>query len=156
MDTKVLHDTFVIEKEYAATPEKVFAAFSDPVKKRRWFAEGEGFVVESYELDFQVGGLENSRFRFQGGQSPVEGMSCRNQTFFHVIVPDRRIVFSYTMAFGDNPFSASLTTVEIYPSRKGSKLVFTEQGAYFENSDGPRIREQGWSKLLESLRKEID
>jgi uncharacterized protein YndB with AHSA1/START domain len=153
---KVLHGTFVIEKEYSAKPEKVFAAFSNPEKKRRWFAEGEGFVVESYELDFRVGGFENSRFRIQGGQSPVEGMSCRNQTFFHVIVPNQRIVFSYTMAFGDNPFSASLGTLEIFPSKKGSKLIFTEQGAYFENADGPRMREQGWNELLRSLGRELE
>lgn len=152
---KVLHGTFVIEKEYGAKPEQVFAAFADPVKKRRWFAEGEGFVVESYQLDFRVGGFETSRFRFEGGQSPVEGMSCRNQTFYHVIVPNRRIVFSYTMAFGETPFSASLATIEILPSKQGSKLIFTEQGAYFENSDGPRIREQGWNQLLLSLEKEI-
>lgn len=70
-------------------------------------------------------------------------------------MPNNRIVFSYTMAFGDNPFSASLSTIEIFPSKKGSKLVFTEQDAFFENSDGPRLREEGWNKLLESLGNEI-
>lgn len=153
---QVLHGTFVIEKEYSAKPEKVFSAFAEPAKKRRWFAESEGFVVESHELDFRVGGFETTAFRIQNGQSPVDGTSCRNRTFFHAIVPNQRIVFSYTMAFGDNPFSASLTTVEIFPSKKGSKLVFTEQGAYFENSDGPKMREQGWNQLLESLGRKLD
>ena len=34
----VLHSTYTIERTYAATPERVFAALSDPAKKRRWFA----------------------------------------------------------------------------------------------------------------------
>jgi uncharacterized protein YndB with AHSA1/START domain len=36
----VTHSTFVIERSYATTPERVFAAFSDPAKKRRWFCGG--------------------------------------------------------------------------------------------------------------------
>ena len=39
----VTHSTFVIERSYPTTPERVFAAFADPAKKRRWLAEGEGF-----------------------------------------------------------------------------------------------------------------
>ena len=39
----VNHSTFVIERTYPASPQQVFRAFSDPGRKRRWFAEGEGF-----------------------------------------------------------------------------------------------------------------
>jgi uncharacterized protein YndB with AHSA1/START domain len=44
---------------------RVFKAFADPAAKRRWFIEGEGSDIESYESDFRVGGLETSRFRFK-------------------------------------------------------------------------------------------
>ncbi len=36
MDLQITHGTFTIEKRYPHAPEKVFDAFSDPVKKRRW------------------------------------------------------------------------------------------------------------------------
>jgi len=32
----VTHGTFVIERNYPTTPERVFAALADPKKKRRW------------------------------------------------------------------------------------------------------------------------
>ena len=34
-------------------------------------------------------------------------------------------------------------------------MIFTDQGAYFEGGDGAKMREGGWSKLLEGLAKEL-
>jgi DNA-binding response OmpR family regulator len=45
-ERSVIHSTFVIERSYPATSERVFAAFADPTKKRRWFAEAGGHEVE--------------------------------------------------------------------------------------------------------------
>jgi len=41
----VIHSTFVIERTYPKPPETVFAAFADPAKKSRWFAEGGSTTV---------------------------------------------------------------------------------------------------------------
>ena len=74
-----------------ATPERVFAAFADKTKKRRWCVEGEGFTIEEFEMDFRVGGRERSRFRFEGGPAIV----C--DAVYQDIVPDKRIVFVYLL-----------------------------------------------------------
>ena len=63
----VTHASFVIERDYAASPSRVFAAFADPAQKRRWFAEGEGWSIERFDVDFRIGGSERSSFRYQGG-----------------------------------------------------------------------------------------
>ncbi|SRR6266702_1911859 len=149
----VNHATFVIERSYSSTPERVFAAFSDPAKKRRWFAEGEGFGVRQFEMDFRVGGVESSRFEITGG--PYDGTPCSNDTCYQDIVPNQRIVMAYTMALGDRRISASLATVEFLPTDKGTNLIFTEQAAFFEGGDGPEMRKEGWSKLLDSLAAEL-
>ena len=41
----IVHASFTIERSYAASPARVFAAFADPAQKRRWFAEGEGWEL---------------------------------------------------------------------------------------------------------------
>ena len=66
-------------------------------------------------------------------------------------MPDRRIVLAYTMAVGGRRISASLATVEIVAEGDGTRLTFTEQGAFFEGSDGPELREKGWLALLDGL-----
>ena len=155
----VVHSTFVIERSYAATPEQVFGAFADPVKKRRWFAEGEGFDVDLFEMDFRVGGTERARFRFKPGASLEQGTACANDSYYLDIVPNRRVVIAYTMTIGDKRISASLATFEILrPSvaaNSGAKLVFTEQAAFYAEADGPQVREAGWRHLLDRLQHEL-
>jgi uncharacterized protein YndB with AHSA1/START domain len=149
-ELSVTHSTFVIERNYPVTPERVFAAFADPAKKRRWFANDEGGTVEEYEMDFRVGGRERRSGRLQAG-TPFDGSMITNDTVYQDIVPGRRIVLAYTMTLGEKRISASLATFEFLPAGKGTELVFTEQAAFFEGGDGPQMRQEGWSKLLDYL-----
>jgi uncharacterized protein YndB with AHSA1/START domain len=145
-DRSVTHATFTIERNYPSTPGRVFAAFSDPARKRRWFAEGEAFHIEEFTMDFRVGGSECARFR-----SPDETMVFTNNTIYQDIQPGRRIVIAYTMSVGDKRISSSQATFEILPAKQGTDLIFTEQAAFFEGGDGPEMREAGWRQLLEQL-----
>jgi uncharacterized protein YndB with AHSA1/START domain len=153
-ERSVIHSTFVIERSYPATSERVFSAFADPTKKRRWFVEGDHHDVEHYEMDFRVGGKERARFRFKDS-TPLKGMACTNDTTYQDIVPNRRVVFASTMTLGEKCISASLVTVEFLPSETGTDLICTHQGAFFEGADGPEMREGGWRKLLEKLTVEF-
>jgi uncharacterized protein YndB with AHSA1/START domain len=61
----VIHSTFSIERIYPHTPGRVFFAHADQAMKRRWFAEGDGWSIDEYKLDFRLDGSEVSRFRYQ-------------------------------------------------------------------------------------------
>jgi uncharacterized protein YndB with AHSA1/START domain len=148
--TSIIHSTFVVERTYPVTPDRAFAAFADPEQKRRWFAAGDGHSVEHYELDFRVGGKERACLRFREG-TPVAGKLCINDIGYLDIVPDRRIAFAQAMTIAEKCVSVSLATVEFLPSEDGTDLVFTHQGAFFEGSGGPQMREEGWRKLLSRL-----
>jgi len=154
MNPTVTHSTFTIERRYAAAPERVFSAFADPAKKQRWFAERNLRKAE-FEMDFQVGGRERTK-ALMGPDTPFPGAAIINETVYQDIVANRRIVFAYTMTIGENRISASLATVELLPSENGTALIFTEQGAFFENSDGPKMRQEGWNGILDALRAELE
>ena len=144
-ERSVTHARFTLERSYDTPPAKVFKAWADPAIKRRWFAEGEGWEVDEYTVDFKIGGFERSRFRFKGG-TPI-----RNDTSYHDIVPNERIIFAYTMTIGENRISASLATCEFKPSGSGTQFVFTEQGAFLDGLDSVGPREGGWKELLDAL-----
>ncbi len=145
MTTAATHDSFVIERTYKASPERVFAAWTDPAQKRAWFVEGEGWTILSYEADIRTGGVERSRFRFE------DGPEMTNTTFHHVIEPNRRLVASYDMTLAGKPFSVSLSTLELIPDGDGTRLVLTEQAAFFEGADGVANRKRGCEELLGKL-----
>lgn len=149
------HGSFTIERTFRSGPAKVFDAFADPEKKRRWFAEGPGFHLDSFVMDFRVGGAEKSRFRFVADKPVPESTPCSNDTVYMDIVPNRRIVIAYSMSLAGAPFSVSLATMEFLPEGGGTRLVFTEQAAFFEHADGIEIREQGQRELLDRLSDEL-
>lgn len=146
----VVHSTITIERTYPVAPERVFAAWADPRQKRRWFAEGEGWSVLQFDMDFREGGREAACFRDEKSRTEF-----RNDGHYEDIVPGRRIVVAYTMSAGDRRISASLATVELRPQGDGTRLVYTEQAAFFDGADGPRMREQGWRELLDRLAAEL-
>jgi len=151
MSPPVIHKSFTIERTYPTTAERVFDALRDPVKKRRWFAEGKGFVVDSFTIDFQVGGFERTRFRYG-----VDGPPMTNDTIYLDIVDNVRLVFAYSMTIGGAPLSASLASIELAPAKGGTLMRFTENTAFLDGNDGSESRRHGTIELFEALARELE
>ena len=47
--------------------------------------------------------------------------------------------------------SVSLATAEVQPEGDGTRLVYTEQGAFFDGHEAPGLREHGMGSLLDLL-----
>ena len=155
MENRVTHSTFVVERSFPKPPETVFAAFADPARARRWYAEGEGHELDEFTSDFRVGGKQTLRYRLGPG-TPVAGMTINNQAHYHAIQTNRRIVMAQTMDLEDKRILAAQVTVEFRPNGTGTDLILTNQGAFFDTGLTPEMLEGGWRGLMETLSKELE
>ncbi|MGH2960810.1 MAG: SRPBCC family protein [Solirubrobacterales bacterium] len=146
-ERSVRHATFTVEREYDASPGRVFAAWAEPDAKGRWFGDSSQ-GVEEFELDFRIGGREFNR-------GTVEGQAYTFDARYQDIVPDERIVYAYDMHIDDSRISVSLATVEMKPDGAGTRLTYTEQGAYLDGLDTPEQRQQGTGGLFDALAEEL-
>jgi uncharacterized protein YndB with AHSA1/START domain len=136
----VAHATFNLERHYACSPDRVFAAWADPEAKGRWFAAGE----PSYQLDFRVGGMERNAGVHGGKRITWEAL-------YREIVPNERIVYTAVLAEDEIVATVSQATVELMADDGGTLLVLTEQGAYLDGREQPEWREQGTAAWLDTL-----
>jgi uncharacterized protein YndB with AHSA1/START domain len=126
---EIAHGQFTIERIYDAAPARVFSAWADPAVKARWFVGPEGWTPIERKLDFRIGGQELLHGRFAAKETHFLAQ-------FHSIVVDERIVFTYDMRLSGRHHSVSLATVELTPSGRGTRLIFTEQVAFLDGTDG--------------------
>ncbi|WP_119271024.1 SRPBCC family protein [Taklimakanibacter deserti] len=145
----VEHGNFSIERRFDAPASLVFQALTDVEMKRRWFAEGDGWVTESYALDAREGGHEEGTFRYQ------DGPPIRNETTYLDVVDDRRLVLSYCMFIDGKRISASLATIELSPEASGTRLIYTEQAAFLDGADTLKTRKEGCEQLFDTLGSEL-
>ena len=141
-DHSVAHATFVVEHAYSAQPAKVFAAFASREAKANWFGEAAGPEKSDLQLDFRVGGKET----MGGGQAP--GPIYKYEAIYQDIVTNRRIVYTYNMWMNDDLISVSVATADFAASGAGTKLTYTEQGAFLDGKDQPQFREHGTREML--------
>jgi uncharacterized protein YndB with AHSA1/START domain len=153
-ETTVVHSTFVIERNYPQPPDRVFAAFAQPARKRRWYAEGD-HEIQEFEMEFRIGGAERFRYRFKEGH-PIGGSEIANESTYHDITPETRIITTTRMALNGKPIHVAVLTIEFLASSTGTTLHFTNQGTYIDWPDGPSMIEHGWRSLIERLGKDLE
>jgi uncharacterized protein YndB with AHSA1/START domain len=144
-ESAVVHSTLVIERTFDALPPRVFAAFSEPGTKQRWFSGPDGWLTREFVSDFRIGGREINRV-----QAP-DGPEHTLESIYHDIVLNERIIFSFSAYLDDGLISVSLATVELDPTGTGTRLTYTEQVAFMNGFDDLVGREQGTRDLFEKL-----
>jgi uncharacterized protein YndB with AHSA1/START domain len=139
-DRSATHTTFVIDRDYEAPAARVFAAWAQKTAKEQWF----GTPDAEHDLDFREGGREHLLVVGNGSRYTYDAL-------YEDIVPDERIVFTYTMHRDGNRMSVSVTTVELTESDAGTHLRYTEQGVFLDGEDTPEAREHGTAEMLDKL-----
>ncbi len=150
MNRTVVHDTFVIDRTYAASPRRVFQAFADQTEKLKWWGDPAIEPGVNHTVDFRLGGREQMH-----GTIP-DGPTFTYDAVYQDIVDDSRIVYTYEMTMNGRRISVSVATLEFYPTGGGTRLILTEQGAYLDGLDTMQAREHGTNELFNSLGGYLD
>ena len=134
--------SLTIKRRLSAPPDKVFSAWTDPEKIRRWFGP-EGIEPQLAESDARVGGRYRIVMRSSDGEEhDVSGV-------FREVVPNEKLVFSW--AWRSTPERESLVTVELKPDGSGTLLTLTH-AQFFDEAARDR-HQSGWSGGLDKLER---
>lgn len=142
----LINATFTIERVLAATPARVFAAYSTLEAKMAWFKAPSEIETLNRDFDFRVGGKERFHARWP------DGRVTDFQATYHDIVENARIVLVYDMFHNDEKLSVSLQTLEFRPEGEKTRLIHTEQGSYFTGGiEAVKGREHGTTWHVDNL-----
>jgi uncharacterized protein YndB with AHSA1/START domain len=140
MPATLVKPSLTLKRRLNAPPEKVFSAWTEPEKIKRWFGPGQTRATAA-EFDRRVGG------RWRIAAVTAEGEDIEVGGVVREIVPDRKLV--YTWAWRSTQERESLVTVELKPDGTGTLLTLTHEHFYDEPT---RDRHQaGWSGALDKL-----
>ena len=134
--------SLTLKRRFKAPPAKVFAAWTDPEKIRRWMGP-EGVVGLSAEIDARVGGSYRLLMKSPDGEEhDVSGV-------YREVVPNEKLVF--TWAWKSTPERQSLVTVLLKPDGDGTLLTLTHE-QFFDETARDHHR-QGWTGSLDKLER---
>ena len=134
--------SLTIKRRFNAPPAKIFQAWTDPEKVKRWMGPGEVKAL-SVESDPRTGG----RYRWlmqtpSGEQHDVSGV-------YREVIPNQKLVF--TWAWKSTPERESLVTVDIKPDGAGSIMTLTHE-QFFDEEARDR-HNQGWTAAMDKMEK---
>lgn len=136
-------NTFVIERDIAASPTLTFSAWATVEAKSQWFAGSEGWHLLDRHFDFREGGSECLEGRWDSGT--VSLFRCQ----YHDIVPNKRIIYTYEMLLNGKRISVSVATIEFTAKGEGTHLKLTEQLVHIDGYPTPEDREVGTRYLVD-------
>ncbi|MEQ1818252.1 MAG: SRPBCC domain-containing protein [Terricaulis sp.] len=147
--TTIAHATIVMERTYAASSARVFAAWSDIEARKRWSAPADNIRIEYEAADFREGGKDVSRCIEPGNADYVATVTYVD------IRKDQRIVFAEDVVHGNTRVSAALISVEMTPKGAQTHLALTMQIASFDEAGMEAGYQFGWNAALDNLAKEF-
>ena len=132
--------TLVVRKTIPATPERLFAAWTEPEQLQKWWGP-EGVTCIDPEVDLRVGGHYRIGNRFPDGKVLwIAGL-------FEVIEPPRRL--TYTWRLEGISEAAERVTVRFEARGAVTEVIITHER--IPNEVLREQHQQGWKGCLDGL-----
>ncbi len=136
----LLRPSLTIKRRFNASPEKLYAAWTDPAKLSQWFGCSGASVIDA-SCDVRAGGSFTIAIRKENGEeSRVGGVYCD-------VIPNRKLVFTWAPEQGLE--TGSLVTLLITPADSGSYLTLIHE--QFVDEETRNATENGWGACLDKL-----
>jgi uncharacterized protein YndB with AHSA1/START domain len=139
-DSKTPH-AVTLTRTYAAAPEKVWRAWTDPKAMMRWMRPAPGFTASVVESDLRVGG------RYRIILKGPAGEELETVGVFREVIPNRKLVYTWTSP--NAPDQETVVTVTLTPSGAGTLFELRHDG--FPGTKTRDSHTAGWSSSLASL-----
>jgi len=134
--------SLTLKRRLNASPEKVFAAWTEPAHLTKWFGPDAGAVTRA-DLDVRTGGRYVVIFHTEDGEEHyVSGV-------YKEVVHNEKLAF--TWAWRSTPERESFVTVHIKPDGAGSILTLVHE-QFFDEAARDR-HAFGWTGSLNKLEK---
>jgi uncharacterized protein YndB with AHSA1/START domain len=136
---------FTITREFAAPPELVWAAWTDPAQLASWFGpRGLTAPLDTIAIDPRPGGTWTITMVADGDGDGAEYPQAF--TFVEVVEPER-LVFTSTATLGTREVRAVIT-LTLRAVSAGTEMTFTVGGL---PEDSAASLEQGWASSFACL-----
>jgi uncharacterized protein YndB with AHSA1/START domain len=138
-----------LRRRYAATPEKVFAAFADAALVAEWLRPAPEIRLTVEVFDFRVSGRYRLVYRLPDARTVCIGGA------FRLIEPPSRIVFSWIIEPPDEHAGIdSEVTVIISPAGRGTELLVRHER--LGRRDAVDRHAGGWRGAMELLARRLE
>ncbi len=135
-----------LKRHINGTPEQVFAAWTDPKKRVRWFGPQQTLIDSvKAEMDVRAGGKYRMSFKTDDGEYHEVGGTYRE------VFPFERLQF--TWAWHSTPERESLVTVTLRPDGSGTMLTLLHEQFFDQAAADGHTR--GWTGTLDKLAAEF-
>ena len=137
--------SLTLKRRLNASPEKVYAAWTNPQQIARWFGPSSVKAgTGQASIDARIGGRFRISFSTDDEYYQVGGV-------YREVVPNQRLVFSW--AWHSTPERESLVTVTLKPDGDGTLLTLHHEQLFDQAARD--AHEHGWIGTLDKLEKHL-
>ncbi|PYX99451.1 MAG: hypothetical protein DMG64_19400 [Acidobacteria bacterium] len=134
----------VVRKTIAATPERLFAAWTKPEHLKQWWGP-QGVICIGAAVDLRVGG------RYRIGNRLPDGKEVWITGEYRVVEPPTRLV--YTWQIESTPQAPEIVTVSFERREKGTEVIVIHE--HIPDASTRSQHEHGWQGCLAGLAKHV-
>ena len=126
-----------------ATPEKVYAAWTEPKTLKKWMSPSDAMDITVAETDLKVGG------KYRIVMREPDGKEHRVGGVYKELQRGRKIVF--TWGWDSSPEAETVVTIELRRNGAGTELTLTH--TRFADEASRDMHNQGWIGCVGRLEK---